>query len=323
MKRKSSLFLILLFFLLLFCACDSTYSDEPQEDDLDTGLRIYCLESTDLAVVYEPFETEEKDEQKLLQELLLALSKTPKALNRVNAIPESVPVQSYDLSSDGILVVDFGQQYMNLTGTREVLCRAAIVKTLCQLDCVKCVEFTVAGQPLIINESAAGRMKGSDFIDTAGESVEYTLDTNLTVYFSDLGGEMLSESMLIVSNDGRSTMEELVLEQLISGPLEYQTALRATIPEGTTVNSVKTRDGVCMVDLSTSFLNGIEGIDPKITVYSVVNSLCEISSITKVGFTFNGETRKNMFGLDFSGLFERNLTLISSENKSETSGGDD
>ena len=73
------------------------------------------------------------------------------------------------------------------------------------------------------------------------------------------------------------------------------------------------KDGVCYVDFNEKFLERREGISSEVAIYSVVNSLAELSGIYKVQFLINGEIKKTYQNLDFSSSFERNLDIVEGE----------
>ena len=86
--------------------------------------------------------------------------------------------------------------------------------------------------------------------------------------------------------------------------------MQAIIPEGAELNSVTIKDGICYVDFNEEFVNLNPNIDPEIVIYSVVNSLVELSYINKVQFTINGAMVEEYNGIDFNEPFERKLELI-------------
>jgi len=87
--------------------------------------------------------------------------------------------------------------------------------------------------------------------------------------------------------------------------------MKKSIPDGTELNKITTKDGICYVDFNDKFMAHIPEVNDEVIIYSVVNSLVELSSINKVKFTINGETKKN-YGdkIPFDGLFERNLEIV-------------
>ncbi len=69
------------------------------------------------------------------------------------------------------------------------------------------------------------------------------------------------------------------------------------------------------MDFNADFLDKLPDISDEVAVYSVVNSLVEISGINRVQFTIEGEAYKTYREtLAFDGMFERNLDLVESIN---------
>lgn len=187
--------------------------------------------------------------------------------------------------------------------------RAAVVKTLCQAEKVAYVEFYVNDQPLLrSNGRPVGMMKAEDFIDNTGADTEFYQDAYVSVYYGSEDGTRLVETNLKITFDGSISTEQLILSQLIGGPVEENK--RATIPEGTVLNKVTVKDGVCTVDLNEKFLERRKDVTEEVTVYSVVNSLVELASIYRVQFLINGESVKTYGSIDLSTPFERNLELM-------------
>ena len=55
----------------------------------------------------------------------------------------------------------------------------------------------------------------------------------------------------------------------------------------------------------------LPGVTDEVVIYSIVNSLAEISGVSKVQFMVNGEVQKKYReNIPFDGLFERNLDLV-------------
>lgn len=75
--------------------------------------------------------------------------------------------------------------------------------------------------------------------------------------------------------------------------------------------SVVTKDGICYVNLDETFLNQIYNVTADVTIYSIVNSLAELSNVNKVQISINGDTSttyREKFA--FSTVYERNLDLV-------------
>lgn len=217
------------------------------------------------------------------------------------------------------LSIYFSSAYENLTGIDEVLLRAAIVKTLCQVDGVEYVEFFVENVSLTIDGEQVGVMSKLSFLDSIGGD-GYTQDKYVTLYFSDSSGKEMKEVTSKLTHDMTVPLARLLIEQLLEGPEELADVntsdLRQTIPEGTVLNSLTIRDNVCYVDFSKEFVNIQAEVKSEIVIYSIVNTLCELSEVNKVQFTVDGEQRE-MYGdtKEFNTPFERNLDLVSGGSK--------
>ena len=84
-----------------------------------------------------------------------------------------------------------------------------------------------------------------------------------------------------------------------------------TVPEGTKLIKTTTKEGICYIDFNSSFLNKRAGLSDEVAVYSIVNSLAELSTVSKVQFTIDGvSVEKYGDGMVFDGIFERNLDIV-------------
>ena len=118
-----------------------------------------------------------------------------------------------------------------------------------------------------------------------------------------------------VTYNAAEPLAQLLLEKLIGGPEELVNAeeynLIPTVPPGTVVNSVTIRDNICYVDLSKDFMGMLSGVKSDVTVYAIVNTLCELPNVSQVQFTINGEQWEKYGETEnFNTPYERNLNLV-------------
>ena len=217
------------------------------------------------------------------------------------------------------LTIYFLSSYYNLDKIDEVLLRASIVKTLCQLDGVEYVEFYVEEEPLTIDGENVGIMSKLSFLDSVGGE-GYTQEKYVTLYFSSNEGREMREISTKLTHDMTVPLARLLVEQLLKGPDEISDAntseVRDTIPSGTKLNSLTIRDHVCYVDFSREFMNVQADVKGAVVVYSIVNTLCELSDVSKVQFTIDGEQQETYGDVkDFAGSFERNLDMVRGASK--------
>ena len=119
-----------------------------------------------------------------------------------------------------------------------------------------------------------------------------------------------------------SHLASVIVRELIKGP-SADTGYKPTIPVGTKLRtpvSIKTR--TAMVDLSNEFKTKHPGGKDaeKMTIYSIVNSLTELTDIQKVKFLIAGKQQKDFMGyFQFDNPFPRSTALIGKDTV-ETSG---
>ena len=97
-----------------------------------------------------------------------------------------------------------------------------------------------------------------------------------------------------------------MVEELIAGPGEQAQGRYPSINPNTKILSVMTRDGVCYVNLDDNFLTVVNNVSTDVSIYSIVNSLIELSNVNKVQILVNGEVPSSFS----STTFERNLDIV-------------
>ena len=310
MKRIMIVLAVLTACMLAGCTQDNGTVDDKN------GFKIYRTNSGRDTLIWE-IVSDKTDYS--IDEALEALAAEPADKTMFKLIPDGVAAQQWYFGPDGQLVLDFNSLYTNMDPVAELMCRAGIVKTLCQIENVEYVEFLVEGTQLTLQGGAVVRqMAAQDFIDNTGADAKFAQSVNVAVYFADFTGSMMTESLLRVEYDGLRPLEEIVLYELIEGPLESQTHLFPIMPEGTQVNKVSSRDGICYVDFNGSFLDGREGIKSDVIIYGIVNSLVDISYINKVQITVDGIQLKNYEDTVISGYLGRRPELITNEKAGDT-----
>lgn len=312
---KLRVFLYISMVLLLGSSLIACTSDK-KEQSKESEYKVYYLNNEETRVVSELYEPEGENTTDLIDEFLIQIDQNPKNISYKKAKPDDVTIKDYKLTEDGQLTLNFDINYKSLLGISEILCRAAIVRTLGQIEEIEYIEFNVNGQPLMnTNEKPIGFMKIDDFIENAGGETDYTQEITMTLFFANGKGNALVETRVNKIYDGTISMEQLIIEQLINGPSVIkgtkEGTLYPTIPEAATLIKVSTKDGVCYVDLSKEFLDKIPEITDEVAIYSIVNSLAEIPSVNKVKFLINGEEQKKYREtMSFDVFFERNLDIV-------------
>lgn len=298
--------------MILLTACQGA------SDDQDNIFYIYYIDKEGTGLVSEKYEieTEEKNTVDIIQLLLAKLQTNGSEGRYQNPVQPDVEIRDF-LIKEPQLSMYFTAAYNNKTGINEILARAAVVKTLCQVPAVDSVEFYVEDQPLTLAGNTVGLMDVNTFVDELNP--EFKEQKKLvTLYFAENRGHKLMQVSLEVTYSAAQPLAQLLLEKLIEGPeqiehlkdMDYY-GLTRTVPTGTVVNSVTIRDNICYVDLGSEFMNQIPEVKSDVTIYSIVNTLCELSNVSKVQFTVEGE-QWTKYGEteNFNTPYARNLDLV-------------
>lgn len=159
---KKDFFLIGLLLLLSICGCTQKVAEDQKE------YIVYYIDNTETRLVEEKFLIDEDDEQEVVVvKLINKLAGVPNNLTCKRVLPENLSIKREDISLDafGRLTIKFPELYYQTTGIKEILCRSAIIKTICQVNGVNNVQFYVRDYPLTDeNEKEIGFMSDKDFL---------------------------------------------------------------------------------------------------------------------------------------------------------------
>ncbi len=300
MKRIYSL-LVLLLLIGFLGACSN---QKNKMSITGTEVSVYYINTKTSGLAGEAYRMINTQQKEQIDELLYMLKLHPENLLLKSTFTDAVTVKEFYFNEDSSLTINFDNNYSTLTGIEEVLCRAAVVKTLSQVAGVEYIQFYVNGQALMdADGNLVGIMRKEDFIDNTGT------ETKVKLYFANAAGNALVEYVTDITYTGTGSLEELVLQELINGPTEI--GMYRTIPEGTKLLEVEMKEGSCYVNFDAKFMEKIPELKDKTVIYSVVNTLIELPYIKRVQFLINGEVQTSFGdGTAFDGFFERNLSLI-------------
>jgi N-acetylmuramoyl-L-alanine amidase len=109
-------------------------------------------------------------------------------------------------------------------------------------------------------------------------------------------------------------LARLVLDELIKGPVAG--ILLRTLPRGTKVKGLSIHQGVCHVDFSQELAGNHwgGGRSEELTIYSVVNTLCELPGIKGVRLSIEGDSQATIGGHILLGdVLTKNGALLAAE----------
>ncbi len=283
--------------IIFICMCIMCLSalfgcEKKSQANSKDEISLYYLNDSGTALEAVSYKLESDSADEKINEIMRAIREERK--NVLPVIPKEVNAISYELSGQ-VLALNFDSAYLGLDSTTEILVRAAMVFTFTQLEEVSYVSFYVNNNPYKdANGDTAVMVSSSDFIDKVGNNVNNYQSTTVTLYFANYGGNKLRTEIRTGMYDSSQSLERYVVEQLIKGPAESGDYV--TIPQGTGIRSISTNNGVCYIDFDSDFLSGASSVKDEIMVYSIVNSLTELSHISKVQISVNGDIDVELHG---------------------------
>lgn len=312
MKHRK-VFCLLVFLLLFFVTgCGEKETSAEGKDRYS----IYYLNREETKIAEFAYYTDTKEPIKVLGELLQVLAQTPQRVGYHETISNFL-VTAFSINDD-VVQISVDEDYKDLSPTTEVLTRAAIVRTLTQIEGISYVSMKMGEKDLTDHTGAViNAMKADQFVDNAGNEINTYENVELTLYFAAENGKHLRKAVRSVEYNSNISLERVVIENLISGPIGED--LYPTINPNTKLISVTVKDKICYVNLSKDFLNQQYSILPELTVYSLVNSLIELNGVNKVQISIDGDANAVFRDvISLSSPFERNLDILKVNYREET-----
>jgi len=306
MKRMKYIFCCMILSMLFLTGCGD------DDEKIVEGTGIFYLNTDGTGLVKEKYKIKGATVEEQIDRILDEMQKETDTIDFVTPFPEGVEIEEWQLKNS-MLSVYFNEKYNKLTASSEVLLRAALVQTLVQLDDIRYISFYADGKPIVDSKGEEiGYQNEDDFVQNIGSSLHSYQKGELTLYFANSDGTKLKSETVSVRYNSNMSKEKLIVEELIDGPVSA--GLQATFPTNTKILGVSVKDNNCYVNLDVDFLNTPVAVDPKLTIYSLVNSIVEGGGATKVQILVNGETNvKYQESIDLSKSFSRDLDIIEEE----------
>ncbi|MFI3201075.1 MAG: GerMN domain-containing protein [Eubacteriales bacterium] len=282
-----------------------------KSEQIEQEITLYFLNADEDGLTYVKYAVEEEDKVHMVDEIVSYMKGQLENHDYKPILGENLHLEQIILN-DTTATLRFDKSYLEMVSAKEILVRAGLVKNLTQIPGVDHIIIQVGENPLTdVDGSIVGAMTGKMFVDNAKSDFNEHEKIEMTLYFANEELTMLSAIRKEVVYNRNVAIERLVVEKLIEGPEEQDQ--RATLNESIKIINVSTKDGVCYVNLDATFLTPIIGVNAELTVYSIVNSLVELSNINKVQITINGDINyMYQEQIPLSTVFERKLELVES-----------
>ena len=212
MKRAGHLFFVAVLIMGLFLCTACADRRKAQEG---TIYKIYYVNNDETKIIEREYVSETLDGELLFAELLEQLAHISEKMEYGTLLDKEISVVGHTLDN-GLLTLDFDESYHYLRGTREILVRASIVRTLTQIPGVERITFTVNGEQLTDAAGAAvGVMAADTFIGKAGNEINAYEKVDLRLYFAnETGDSLVEENRRNVVYNSNISLEKLVVEKL-------------------------------------------------------------------------------------------------------------
>lgn len=298
-KRKiTALVMALVLGAVAFSGCG--------KKETESKYKIYYINEEQGEVLAESFVPSEETTQTMLEEMTEKLNK--KNAEGHTLLPENIEIQSC-VDDDGMIRVDFNQEYHDLNPVDEVLLRASIVKDYVQIPNIYLVTITAEGTPIVDSQGQEiGAMSLDSFLENTGKEIMAYQYKELNLYFTNEEGNQLVPEARQVYYNGNTPIEKVIVEQLLRGPGE--SGHYATLPSDTRIVGVSVADGIAYVNLGKQFVDEALPVDAQIPIYSIVNSLIDAGNVSQVQISINGDTSLLFKDkMDMNQLFQVNHEL--------------
>lgn len=281
---KRSIFLILTFLLMA-----GALSGCAREKELEPGAPFVCyLTMEGTGIEKREFDWSGNNVEEEIENILLALSKPDESGKLKSIIPENVEVEDFVLENEK-LDLHFSKGYRKMNRTQEVLCRAAVVQSLVQLEEVGLVKFYVENEPIRDSEGTeVGYMNADDFVQNTGESLSSFQKAELSLWIPDEEGVLLTKENREIRYSSSVSVEKVIIEQLMKKKVMPNELV--VMPPETKLLGVTVKDGICYVNFDDGFQISGYTINPELSIYSIVNSILENSTASQVQISVNGKT---------------------------------
>lgn len=285
MKKSRYIFIPMIVFLaaLFLAGCGKTTENEIK------GRSIYYVNMDKTGLVEVPYKESGQGAEEEAEDILKKMKEHSESLDYQAVIPEKVKIQEIAqiTKERNVLRLDFSSNYLEMDHVTEVLMREAVVRSMVQIEGIDAVIFCVDQEPLKDKYGQEiGEMKADSFVQNTGSALQSYKVTRLNLYFGNEKGDKLAETQVKVPYNSNTSLEKVVLEQLMQGPSDSK--LQPTLPKNLKILSVAVREGICYVNFDETFLNASYSVSPKVTVQSIVNSIVDAGEATQVQITVNG-----------------------------------
>lgn len=212
--------------------------------------------------------------ENLIDTVMTALLEGGEDENAQTPVPYGMTYQRYTFDGQSTVSLIFTVDWEGVETYKLTLCKAAFVRTLCQIASVNKVTYELVD---IVDDS---HVVNEEYTEDSYANLDDILDSELetTIYLPDIMGQKLVKKTVTLDLSAADSLEAQVLMALRQ---DYEDT---TVPLNgrTAVKGISVEDGVCTVTFNEYFALGEVGVEDEIAVYSIVDSLVALDGIQRV-----------------------------------------
>jgi len=270
-----------------------------------TGYQVYYISNTGTRLAEEIYKPTAETTKTIAEQLLEKMQTPSVGLDAKEALPDYVSILNCHLA-EGRITINFSKEYYEMDAIREILVRAAFVKTLIQVPQINEVEILVEGEAFVDKAGeTVGLLNESSFIDTKGDAINSYQYASLTLYFASEDGTEIVREMRNVHYSSNNTLEKVVIEQLLKGPVN--TKLQPVLAPDAKLLGISVLDGICTINFDGNFNKAPENssVTPEAAIYAIVNALFDVCHVDGVVIQIEGTSE-----VSYRGEFNLNEPMI-------------
>lgn len=300
--------MLLVVALLFMTGCGKNGHAESQRTDTgtDAGMQTYSVyymnqKWTEFSVYDTKIDQLESTENVIDKLMNLLISTEDEQLYKI-PVADGMTYQRYSYDGKGLVTIMFNLDYDTAENYQILLCKMAFTKTLCQVNGISGVSFELSD--LIGEKKVDTSVYNAESFSTIGDNF-MEASYSVTIYTLDNTGKRLDKHTTEIDALSYKAPEEQIMEALRNSQ-EW----KSPIDKDVDILDIYVLDRVCYVNFSKTFLDHVGDYDDKVIIYSLVDSLTELSDVDGVVFEVEG-SQDLVYGenLDFSETYTANYSM--------------
>lgn len=223
----------------------------------------------------------------------------PENLTLVSALPTGVELLSLQIHQ-GRAYVDLSGEMRRLSGVELLLADYCLVLSLTALEGIDSVVITAEGKSL--PQQPKRVFYQWDVLLSAMDEMVRTVEA--TLYFQSENGALVGEKRVLQLYEGQSVAETLVAA-LLAGPEDRD--LTEVIPESFAINSIRTEEGVCYINLPADTLAALpqDAASQQLILWSLAQSLCSVDTVEQLCLLQDGQELEYFGSVPVADIFSQ------------------